>query len=107
MIKNIIWDFDGTLFDTYPAIVQAILDVLEEKYAIKYDADRVLDMVKKTTYYCIDQISREYKLDKDNIGEEIRQQYYEVSAIEQKPFPGVKEVCRCVFEKGYNMTFGY
>ncbi len=103
MIKNIIWDFDGTLFDTYPAIVQAILDVLEEKYAIKYDADRVLDMVKKTIDYCIDQISREHKLDKENIRKDIRHQYYEVSAIEEKPFPGVKEVCHCVFENGYNL----
>lgn len=30
MIKNIIWDLDGTMFDTYPAIVYAIGESLEE-----------------------------------------------------------------------------
>jgi phosphoglycolate phosphatase-like HAD superfamily hydrolase len=28
MYKNIIWDFDGTLFDSYPAIAGAFLSAL-------------------------------------------------------------------------------
>ena len=30
MFRNIIWDVDGTLFDTYPAIAQAIKAALHE-----------------------------------------------------------------------------
>ena len=28
MYKNIIWDFDGTLFDSYPSITEAFLSAL-------------------------------------------------------------------------------
>ena len=30
MFRNIIWDVDGTLFDTYPAIVKAIKTALSD-----------------------------------------------------------------------------
>ena len=33
MIKHIIWDFDGTLFDTYPAITRAFQQALVENPA--------------------------------------------------------------------------
>lgn len=29
MIKHIIWDFDGTLFDSYPGMVNAFLRALK------------------------------------------------------------------------------
>ncbi|SDP15084.1 Haloacid dehalogenase-like hydrolase [Paenibacillus sp. yr247] len=30
---NILWDFDGTLFDTYPAYTEIFMDVLNHKYS--------------------------------------------------------------------------
>ena len=29
MYKHILWDFDGTLFDTYPALARALHQALE------------------------------------------------------------------------------
>ncbi|MGE5598647.1 MAG: HAD hydrolase-like protein, partial [Bacteroidota bacterium] len=30
MLRNIIWDVDGTLFDTYPPIAKAFQEALDE-----------------------------------------------------------------------------
>ena len=30
MIENYIWDFDGTLFDTYPAMVEGVFQALHD-----------------------------------------------------------------------------
>lgn len=37
-IKNYIWDFDGTLFDTYPVMLDALQQTIV-KHGIQYDAD--------------------------------------------------------------------
>jgi phosphoglycolate phosphatase-like HAD superfamily hydrolase len=41
MIRNIIWDVDGTLFDTYPAIAQAFKAALND-----LGADASLDWIE-------------------------------------------------------------
>ena len=43
MIKHIIWDFDGTLFDSYPGMVNAFLRALK-KYEIEAEYDEVLKL---------------------------------------------------------------
>ena len=30
MLKDFIWDFDGTLYDTYPVMTQALLTALHQ-----------------------------------------------------------------------------
>ncbi|MGO2199687.1 MAG: HAD-IA family hydrolase [Pseudolactococcus laudensis] len=37
-IKNYIWDFDGTLFDTYPVMLDALQQTIA-KHGIQYDGD--------------------------------------------------------------------
>lgn len=41
MIKNFIWDFDGTLFDSYPHITEAMCTMLDNN-KIKYDKQEVM-----------------------------------------------------------------
>lgn len=36
-IRHFIWDFDGTVADTYPAIIQSLRDALQE---FGHDCDR-------------------------------------------------------------------
>jgi phosphoglycolate phosphatase-like HAD superfamily hydrolase len=36
VIKHIIWDFDGTLFDTYSAIVYSFVEVLRREFNLNY-----------------------------------------------------------------------
>lgn len=45
---QIFWDFDGTLFDTYPAIAQAFQDILREELALSVEYDEIYDRMKVT-----------------------------------------------------------
>lgn len=46
MFKHVIWDFDGTLFDTYPVMAKIFKDLLE-KENIEEPIDEI---VKKCKY---------------------------------------------------------
>ncbi len=53
MIENLIWDFDGSLFNTYPAMVRLFRKAL----AIHgYDAseDEILSLMKETLGKAVD-----------------------------------------------------
>ncbi|SDN39020.1 HAD hydrolase-like protein [Bacillus sp. OK048] len=84
---NILWDFDGTLFDTYPALVEGFVKLSQQNL----NREEVLKWLKidsKTAfnYYGIDETNRaEYKrLDK---------QY---SKLYSKPFEHLEEVLSAV-----------
>ena len=38
MYQEFFWDFDGTLYNTYPGMVEAFMDVFEQK-GVKLDQD--------------------------------------------------------------------
>ncbi|GAB2022829.1 HAD family hydrolase [Pseudolactococcus yaeyamensis] len=54
-IKNYIWDFDGTLFDTYPVMLDALEQTIA-KHGIQYDGDLAY-FIKK---YSIRQFALDY-----------------------------------------------
>lgn len=39
--KTFFWDFDGTLFDTYPIMVQAFMQALLKQHVSEYELDEV------------------------------------------------------------------
>jgi hypothetical protein len=41
MIRHIIWDFDGTLFNTYPAIVYSFKTVLKSDFGVQYSPEEI------------------------------------------------------------------
>jgi phosphoglycolate phosphatase-like HAD superfamily hydrolase len=45
LIKDIIWDFDGTLFDTYPGTVNAFIMALKDN-GIEETSENVLNKLK-------------------------------------------------------------
>jgi len=103
MIENVIWDFDGTLFDTYPAWVRSVIDVMKQNYAIPCDYSNVMKMAKITASHCINELARDHNLDNKKLKEAIWDRYFEVSEIEDKPFRGVQEVCKRVSQIGCNL----
>lgn len=54
-IKNYIWDFDGTLFDTYPVMLAALKQAIT-KHGIRYDCDLARFIKEKS----IRQFSEQY-----------------------------------------------
>lgn len=83
---NILWDFDGTLFDTYPAYAKHFNEVLNDE---RIDKDEVFRQLKISishacSYYNLsDAQLNEYKLLVESISPE-----------DVKPFPGVEDVLK-------------
>lgn len=99
MIKNILWDLDGTIFDTYPAITYAIsrsLNELGHSLALN-----VIDgLARQSIDHCMETLSQRFKLDPNLLRAQFTKSYREVSPEKQIPFPGVREVCGCVHDHG-------
>ena len=82
IIINILWDFDGTLFDTYPALVEGFIKLSQQDL----DRTEVLTWLKKDSktafkHYGIDEKRREEYQELHN--------YY--SKNESKPFDHLAE----------------
>lgn len=52
-IKNIIWDFDGTLVDTYPVMAKSLLKAISE-LGVKSNYDVVYERLKISLSEAID-----------------------------------------------------
>jgi HAD superfamily hydrolase (TIGR01549 family) len=83
---NILWDFDGTLFDTYPALVEGFIDLS------KQDLDRaeVLRWLKKDSKTAF----KHYGID-----ESLREEYTRLHNLHSKnsiPFERLEEVLSSV-----------
>ncbi len=61
MIRNIIWDLDGTLFDTYPAITGAFQAALAD---LGKDAplDWIDSLAKKSVGFCETSLSEHFQI---------------------------------------------
>ena len=99
MIKHIIWDFDGTLFDTYPAIRRAFQQALAE---MGHDMPQSMfdPLIKVNMDYCIKNISALFHVDPESYLAGFRLKYERIKAEESPPFPGVLEICQAVIDSG-------
>ncbi|WHY78411.1 HAD-IA family hydrolase [Neobacillus sp. WH10] len=84
---NILWDFDGTLFDTYPALVEGIVKVSQKDL----DRSEVLKWLKidsKTAFkhYCIS----------EDLREEFQKLHIHYSKLDSKPFDHLEDVLASV-----------
>ncbi len=91
-IRNVIWDVDGTLFDTYPAIARAFRAALNE---LGRDAplERIADLARESLGRCAATLAEEHQLDPEVLEAAFGRQYERTRPGEQPPFPGVREVC--------------
>jgi phosphoglycolate phosphatase-like HAD superfamily hydrolase len=99
MIKNIIWDFDGTLFDTYPAYVGTFLDALND-FGYQLPFERVNSLAHGSMDGCIEEICSIFKLDQTKFIDRFLVHNAAVNLAGKPPFPGVREVCARIVENG-------
>jgi phosphoglycolate phosphatase-like HAD superfamily hydrolase len=97
--KHVIWDVDGTLFDTYPAISAAILAALAEQ-GVKADREFVTHMAMTSLGTTLPTLAKRYKLDLERLY--VRYEFFLVGTPlgSQRPFPGVKLLLRQVIKNG-------
>lgn len=99
MIKYLIWDAGGTLFDTYPAVVEACQTVLSG-FGKEAPSEWVMALCKQTISHGIRTLADTFSLDEAAFQQHFRQSYADIGAQYQLPFPGVETVCRYVCEIG-------
>lgn len=96
-IKLFIWDFDGTLLDTYPFTTMCLKNALAD-CGYHISQTEILEKMMKSIRYAIKYYSETYQIP------DLKERYEKYHAAEANApvqiFPGVKEVLRRVQEIG-------
>ncbi len=94
-LKNFIWDFDGTIMDTYHHSTRAFFDTMT-KYGIKAEYDDVISLLR----HSFSSVKAAYGLT-DNMYEEF---YARALVLFFEPMPtlysGIEEVLKAICDKG-------
>jgi phosphoglycolate phosphatase-like HAD superfamily hydrolase len=98
-IRNIIWDVDGTLFDTYPAISRAFRAALHE-FGEDASLERITALARDSLGHCTTTLVEEYRLDEARFEAAVDRHYESTKPEDQPPFPGAKEVCEHICQVG-------
>lgn len=96
MYKNYIWDFDGTLYDTYPVMLECILSSLATDFAISGDADKIYFLLKNESSAAV---AREYALDFTAFTQKFKA-LERADPRQPQPFLQVKEVLTAITQRG-------
>ena len=95
MFRNIIWDVDGTLFDTYPAITRAIKSALND---LGKDAPQALiaELVKQSISHCTAVLIDKYQPERGVLEQALERHFNRITIEESRPFPGVINLCQFI-----------
>ena len=92
MIRDIIWDFDGTLFDTYPETVNSFRKALKDN-GIEVTNENILHYIKVSEGYAVTHFKELYGLDNNLINKyNVYKKNIKMEMV--RPFPFAAEVCR-------------
>jgi len=98
MYRFVIWDFDGTLFDTYPSMTRA-MQLSLEKRGLSAPEDEIYSLLKVTTGHA----KRFYK-EKFSLGDDFDADFAAIrSEIEVEmsfPYPGVVKLLEDIVSSG-------
>ena len=95
MFHDLIWDVDGTIFDTYPAFARAVQAALVDLGGA-VPLGRIDGLCRQSLGHCVATFASEFGLDADELAEGFNQHYAAVPPQDQPPFPGVVDVCTYV-----------
>ena len=95
MFRNIIWDVDGPLFDTYPEIAKAFQAALND-FEKTASLDWIEGLAKTSLSHCVTIIANQYQLNEEHIGQAFGKHYDHVRLEDQPPFPEVIAICEYI-----------
>lgn len=95
MFQAIIWDFDGTLMDTYPAIARAV-NLALAAFDMVVPLERIVELSSISLDYCIRELAQTHDLPYDQLDAQFTRAYQTVTPEEQPPFPDVIAVCQAI-----------
>jgi len=103
--RYLLWDFDGTLFDTYPPLVRAIERALAdlETAEPRQEIERLLGT---TLADSLATLAGRHGLDPAELGMQVAHYYQQTPVQEMPRFPGAIRVCeRLIAADGRNYMF--
>jgi len=104
LYQHIIWDLDGTLFDTYPVMGRAFRETLAE-IGIEEPCEEIVKYMKISVSHAFKYYEKKYHIEeafKDNY----RRRRLEMEVHDCKPFEGAEDICRYIQNSGkFNYLF--
>ncbi|MBN1284265.1 MAG: HAD-IA family hydrolase [Anaerolineae bacterium] len=95
----LIWDADGTLFDTYPVLAGCLQQALEAMGKTE-SRDVIQQLAQVTMDHCYAVLAEKHDVDAEELRERARANYRQVPPAGQMPFPGVVDLCKRVCADG-------
>lgn len=105
MYKHIIWDFDGTLFDTYPVMAKVFKELLQ-KQGIEEPLEQIVSQLRVSASSALKYYEIKYQIDIEFITK-YKTQKKEAEIELSRPFEGIEEVCKYIHttnRKNYLLT---
>ena len=102
MIKHIIWDFDGTLFNTYPEVAKVFKKALQS-FNINENSSSILKNLHISLWYTFTTYAEKYNLDFEKLRHKFTQLDELMPPFSSKPFKGVDKVLKSI--SGYNFIY--
>lgn len=100
MVRNLLWDLDGTLIDTQPAVTFAISRSLSEM-GFSVALNVVDGLVRQGSLdSCVETLAARYRFSPDDLRRRSAEIYREIPFEKQLTFSGVREVCAWVQANG-------
>jgi haloacid dehalogenase superfamily, subfamily IA, variant 1 with third motif having Dx(3-4)D or Dx(3-4)E len=98
MFTDIIWDFDGTLFNTYPSMVRAFKMALKDS-GVNEDEEIILEYMKVSVSNAVNHFKQICNID-DDLAERFNRYEKDTEPNMVTPFPYAGEICREFAESG-------
>lgn len=94
MFKHVIWDFDGTLFDTYPVMAKIFQELLK-KEGIEEPMDEIMKQMQVSMSFALKYYEQKYQINKDFVNEyQIQRKAQELELT--KPFAEIENICKYI-----------
>lgn len=98
-LRHFFWDLDGTLMDTYPAMVATLLRACL-RFGVREDAARVLDLMKENLRYAIERLAERHGIGTDALAQAYQQENMLLEPASIRPIPGIPEALRALAALG-------
>jgi len=98
--RYIIWDFDGTLFNTYPYIASVIAEIMRNNYKIDLNLEEVQEWCKIGLTSCFNKIALDFNLSLSEFQDLFNKEYWVNIESQQTPFPRAEEILQYIQKNG-------
>lgn len=93
-----IWDFGGTIINTYPALIKGVIKILEE-FNINEDYEEILKQAKISKKNMTNYYMNKYNLGYDFVTK-IKMAEHMADPESRVPFDGIVEILKYIYENG-------